>query len=317
MLKNISNKTTNLGFIIAILVFLLSSGISKANNLLHDKPNNEPGFEGVITTKISLWGIDLSPITENIDYAKGNIQQQMKSIYMDKMNNQFAALQSKLEANPMMGMALLLLPPKGYLYVKDQKAIAKTKGIGYQLDHYHNLQSDEAIVHTASLINPAEAVTSSYIPSQGYEELFGNDKYINAANFTITKSPKKVNVAGYSCDVSVYTSKGDIEEVENSMGIPTVNINKLIVYSSPKIPNSINFSHPYYIPEDNGIIRIDIYLDQSNEPTIVYEATSIEEKKIEQEVFNINKTTPVYKLTDMEYAMKLMQVMFGGFMGMK
>jgi len=310
-------KHLKVNLIVLSVVFLLSIGATKANEPYNNQPSKQPVFEGVITTKISLWGLDLSPITESIDYSKGNIRQQMKSIYVDKMSKEFSVLESKLDKNPMMGMALLLLPPKGYLYIKDKEVIAKTKGLGYQLQHYHNLQSDEAFIYTSSLINPTEAVTSSYTPSKGYKELFGNDKYINAENYTIQKSPKKVNVAGYDCSVNIYTANEEIQDVENAMGIPTMNIHKLVVYSTPNLPNTINFSHPYYIPEDNGIIRIDIYLDKSNEPAIVYEATSIEKKTIEQEVFKINKATPVYELMDMEYAMKLMTVMFGGFMEMQ
>ncbi|WP_028297343.1 hypothetical protein [Olivibacter sitiensis] len=272
----------------------------------------QSAFEGTLTTRVTFAGVDMSPITEKIDYERGDVKEQMATLYKSIPAKDLSRLQDMMEKNPMMGFALAMTPPQATIHVKDKVAFARTRGLGYEIQHYHNELTDEALLYTASLIQPDEAVTASYKPSQGYEALFTDDKRITTEKFNVEHSPQTATVAGYACAISTYTPKSLQADAGSAMGIPSVQVHKLVVYTSKDLPKGINFSHPYYLPEDHGIMRIDIYLDKGTEPTMVYEMTSVKKATIDDSMLVPKKTEPLYALTDINYAMKLLGIMMGG-----
>lgn len=273
-------------------------------------------FEGTLTTRVTMAGVDMSVVTEKIDYTKGNIQEQLAALYKAIPAQDIARMQDMMEKNPMMGLALVMTPPKATIHIKGRVAFATMRGLGYEIQHYHNEQSDEAFLYTTSLIQPGEAVTAAYRPSQGYEALFTDDKRITTENFNVERSSRTADVAGFPCAISTYNSKALQSGTGSATGIPNVQVHKLVVYTSKDLPKGINFSHPYYLPEDNGIMRIDIYLNEGKEPTMVYEMISVKKSDISDSMLVPKKTEPLYSLTDMNYGMKLLGIMMGGMAAM-
>lgn len=260
-------------------------------------------FEGILTTRVSVGGIDMSALVEKIDYQKGDVQQQMRVFFQNLPAEDMKSYQSTISRNPMIAMALIITPPKAVIYLKNGIALAKTKGLGYEIQHYHNQQSDEAFIYTASLINPQNAITAAYKPSEGYLDLFTDDKRITSEQYTVEKLTKTIQVAGYTCSGASYTPK--LQQKGSS-------IHKLLVYTSKDMPTAINFSHPYYFPEEDGIMRIDIFMDDSNEPVMVYEITDVQKTAVDNNLLQGKKNEPLYELTDLEYGMKVLGIVMGG-----
>lgn len=273
-------------------------------------------FEGTLKTRVTMAGVDMSVITEKIDYSKGDLGGQIATLYKSSPAQDLSRLQALTEQNPMMGLALAMTPPQATIHVKDKVVFARTKGLGYEIQHYHNLASDEAFLYTASLVQPGEQLTASYKPSDGYEALFTGDKRITTDNFNVDRSGKVATVAGYACAISTYTSKSLQANSGSATGIPSLEVRKLMVYTSKDLPKGLNFSHPYYLPEDHGIMRIDIYLDNGPEPTMVYEMVSVKKVPISDNMFIQKKSAPLYALTDTNYGMKLFGIMIGGMAAM-
>lgn len=289
-------------FSIALLLlsfFLASSAKEKASQISFEV---HP-FEGIIKTRVSVAGIDMARIIEKIDYQKGNVQEQLAAQYKLLPASSMSKLEDMMKKNPMLGLVLAMTPPQATIYVKEKIAMVKSKGLGYELQHYHNEELDQAFLYTRSLLN-TEAVTASYQPSKGYEQLFSQDKRPSLNNFTISRSTQTAQVAGLNCDIATYTAKTGLKQPGT--------VSKLIVYTSKLMPKGINFSHPYYLPEANGIMRIDIYLDDSQTPTMCYEVTSIQKTTVAADMLQPKKSTPIYQLTDREYSLKLLAVMMGG-----
>lgn len=307
---------SKINYLFLIILSVISLGMATGSDIKVPVKENtnvqDLVFEGILTTRVSLAGVDLSTITENIDYQKGNIQQQLAALYKDIPAKDLSRMQTMMEKNPMLGMAMIMTPPQATIYIKGKVAMAKTKGLGYDMQHYHNQQSDEAFLYTASLINAGETVTSAYKPSEGYEELFTADKRISSDNFKVERSSNTADVAGYKCSIATYTPKVLQQNAASSLGMPAVQVRKLVVYTSKDLPKGINFSHPYYLPEDHGIMRIDIYLENGNEPTMVYEMISVKKTAVSDDMLVAKKTAPLYALTDMNYGMKLLGIMMGG-----
>ena len=275
----------------------------------------QTNFEGILTTRVTMAGIDLSTITEDIDYQKGNIPEQVAKLYSTIPAQDLARMQKMMEENPMMGLAMVMTPPKATIQVKGPVAYIKTRGLGYEIQHYHNTQTNEAYLYTASLINPTEAVTAAYKPSEGYEALFKDEKRITTDKFKVERSTKTLDVAGYPCSISTYTPKTiPASSIAETAGLE---IHKLVVYSNKDLPQGINFSHPYYLPEENGIMRIDIYLSESTEPTMVYEMTDVKKTAISDSSLTPKKTEPIYTLTDMNYSMKVLGILMGSMAAME
>ncbi|SEM49926.1 hypothetical protein SAMN05216436_10518 [bacterium A37T11] len=272
--------------------------------------------EGVLDTKVSMYGVDLSPLT---DEANGTTMKERMEVLKKKIPAAKAeALKTKIESNPMMGLAMVLLPPRGTIYLKKDVVLGKIYGLGYYLEHYHNLQSDEGVIYMSSLEEPLTEATASYQPSKGYEKVYSGNKMIHADQFNITKESGSVTVAGYPCQRSIYTAKNLNAEAPSSMaGMTTPIVHKLVVYTSDKVSKSINFSHPYYLPEDHGILRIDAYYDESKEPSAVYEVTAVKPQTVTDELLAVKKSKPLYAIDDVTYGMKVMTIMFGGLSSLK
>ena len=267
----------------------------------------QSGFEGILTSRVVIMGIDMSEITKKIDYTKGDLAGQMRAIYAAMPDEQLAKFQSAASEDPTVGMLLAMTPPQATVYVKQDLALAKIRGLGYEIEHYHNALSDEAFLYTTSLLQPDQAVTASYKPSEEAAETVAQDKRITSDNFTRVQLNSSSKVANYTCSMSSYTAKAGT--ASSNPGLP---LRKLIVYSSEALPKGINFSHPFYLPEEQGIMRIDIYLDDKAEPTMIYEMTSVQQTQLSDELLVPKKTSPLYQLTDMNYGMQVLGIMMGG-----
>lgn len=296
--------------IIGIMKLLKYIFVSLLTILFYQNLSAQTSFEGVITSRVTVGGVDFGKIIEKIDYNKPHIQDQFSSLYKNLPPQSLVKLQEVIQKNPMMGLVLVMTPPQATIYIKGKVVNLTARGLGYQIQHYHDEQLDQASIYTNSLIQPQNAVTSIYKPSEGYRELFGNGKYINLEHFQIQRLSKTAIVANYPCAIATYTPKNTIPSTnQNAGGLP---IHKLVVYTNKDIPKGINFSHPYYLPENNGILRIDIYLDKGEEPTMVYEIVDIKKTMIGQNLLLPKKNDPTYVLKDPQYSMKVLGIMMQG-----
>ena len=64
------------------------------------------------------------------------------------------------------------------------------------------------------------------------------------------------------------------------------------MYTNKAVSKAINFFHNYYLLEDDGIKPIDIFIDDSDHPTIIYEVTSVEKKPLTTG-FYMERNSPV------------------------
>lgn len=53
-------------------------------------------FEGTLTTRVTMAGVDLSLVTEKIDYEKGNIQEQLEALYKTIPAQDIARMQAMM-----------------------------------------------------------------------------------------------------------------------------------------------------------------------------------------------------------------------------
>jgi hypothetical protein len=77
------------------------------------------------------------------------------------------------------------------------------------------------------------------------------------------------------------------------------------------MPKSLNFIHPYYLEEDNGIMKIDLFFSE-NTP-MVYEFKKVTPRSVAEAEMAIKESQPVYdsKTEAQALGMKIMGIMFG------
>src|SRR5690606_16655899 len=104
---------------------------------------------------------------------------------------------------------------------------------------------------------------------------------ITHEDYDIERLAEEEVVAGYTCKKAIYTLK-------NSAGVESSdNPRSLVVYTSASMPKELNFQHPFYIPEDNGILKIDVTYDDAQQNKMVYEIVKVEPKQMEDQDFEI------------------------------
>ena len=93
-----------------------------------------------------------------------------------------------------------------------------------------------------------------------------------------------------------------------------MHVAKLEVWTSEQMPKSLNFIHPYYLEEEDGIMKIDLFANGIEGVSMVYEFKTVSPKKLSDSELDIVQTSPVYNAkTDLQkIAGKLMGIMFGG-----
>lgn len=266
----------------------------------------QSSFQGILRSQVSILGVDMSEFTRKLDYSKPELASQFKDIYQSLDPAKRQKLETLLQSDPSIAMLLALTPPQGTLYIDGDIALAKIIGLGYQVQHYHNMQEDKALIYTASLIDPQMQVTASYSPKQSQKLTLEENRHITPENFTRTLSDKTVQIAGYTCSISTYRPK---QAIAPQGALP---LSKLLVYSSEQMPKTINFSHPYYLPEEQGILKIEAFLENQTEPILSYTISSVNPQPIGPQQLAFQQSSPLFSLTDMEYSAQVLQIMFSG-----
>lgn len=266
---------------------------------------SQSGFEGVIKMQVKFAGVDLGSIAENIDYNKGEIAQQLDSLYHLLPEEEVQKLENLAKNDPYMTLNIILTPHRTSIYIKDQLISIRSKGLGYESQSIQDLQSDEGYTYIASLINPDEAVSATFKLSNASE--------IYPMTSADDSAPETYNIAGYDCIATTFVPEPLTEDESSAFEMHPFRPLKLVAYSSAKLPDGIipevvNYVYPHHLPGNHAIMRMDIYLHDPDLPTIIWEVVSIEKRAIDPKELDIKKTTPLYEATDPEYGKKYMSI---------
>ena len=289
--------------------------LMQKENLNPDETVIKEAFkEGTVEMGMFSGEIDFGKFIDQLDFTKSDVKIQFTSLVnsLPANENPLSLIQQLQTSNPLSALAATLSISKCTYIIKDQTVLGKAKGLGWNMDHLHNEQSDIAKMYLETVITGnqiAEAdkkLYTSYIPSKDLGA--GSRNELDLDNFIRKKQTKKVNVSGYECDVIIYEQKS---QPSNDQDI-TNPLNKLVVYTSPLFDKTINFTHPYYLPEQGGILRIDIYLEEKNTPTIVMKPVSINPRTVSDNELITRTASPQYEITDMNFGFKSLSIILSG-----
>lgn len=272
---------------------------------------NKPFTEGIVEMGIFSKDVDLGKIIGKIDFSREDITQQ----YQDLLTNDaearaiFEVVEDTSNQNPLVAWAMSMNISECTYSIKDKEVLGKARGFGWNMHNYHNTAEDKGSIYletVTQLDKIAEQDRKIYTEFKPSENAGANaTNTIDFSEFNRQVEPKKQNVLGYECDVIIYTPK----KVDNTM---PMQLQKIAVYTSPLFSNTINFTHPFYLEENNGILRLDIYYLNNEEPTLVMKPKAIKEQVINQQDLISKTSTPIYSSDDMNWGFKALAIMMSG-----
>jgi len=285
-----------------------------------DKPGDTTPFsEGTIEMGMYSHGVDLGYFIKNIDFSRNDVRDQFADLTQNsEEGREFAALlQEYSNANPFAALGLITNSVIATYYIKGEVVLGKARGFGYLFDNYHDVAADEGQLFLRSLVQTDEIpeedreLSVSYVPSTDLG--VGNGGAIELSMYDRQRLPDQ-EVAGYACNVSTYTLKTEhIPEPDPGNPLPQSPVcYKLVVYTSEAFDKTINFTHPFYLPEDAGILKLEVFYDQGEEPTLVMQPEKITPRTITDAELQIEEVQPVYDFNNTAIGWKMLAILFSG-----
>lgn len=300
-------------------LFILFSCTSSDENKLPDNTDgimNTPFTEGSVEMGMFSNGLDLGKLIGKIDFSKSNIKEQYEQLITHDSDIKpiFDLITNMSKQNPLAAWAITLNITECTYNIKNEEVLGRVRGFGWRMDNYYNKPQDQASIYLETLAQTDQIaasdnkIYSSYTPSQN--KGFGAMNEMDISQFTRESKKEKQNILGYECDIVVYTPKIKDENAP-------LQLQKLIVYTSPLFNNIINFSHPFYLDENQGILRIDIYYLNEEEPTLVMKPKAIKAHAITQQDLTSQTATPIYSADDLNWGFKALGIMMSGWGALK
>ncbi|HLT87695.1 MAG TPA: hypothetical protein VKZ57_08905 [Sphingobacterium sp.] len=272
----------------------------------------EPFTEGTVEMGMYSHGIDLGYYIKNIDFSRNDTREQLENLMKERGSEQdfISHFQAIGEQNPFAALVLVINTSICDYYIKGETVLGKAQGFGYIYDHFHDQGNDVGKIYMETDAQVAEIPESDrklyveYAPS-AQKETNPNSSF-DADLFDRKPLSKKENILGYACDVTEYTPK------VGSTSPSGVIMHKILVYTSPLFSNTINFTHPFYVPEAGGILRVDIFLEDNEQPTLEMRPYKITPQPISETELVIQHTEPIYALDDFNWGMKSLAIFMSG-----
>lgn len=269
----------------------------------------EPFTEGIVEMGMYSHGIDLGYYIKNIDFSRDDTREQLESLIEEQGAEQdfISLFQAIGDQNPLAALVLTMNTVICDYYIKGETVLGKARGFGYIYDHFHDQGNDigkiymETDVQTDEISESDRRLSVEYAPSE-QKDVNPNSSF-DVDLFERTLLTKKENVEGYACDVTEYIPKG------GNVNIP---MKKLLVYTSTLFSSTINFTHPFYVPEAGGILRIDIFMENDAQATMEMRPYKITPQSIRETQLAIQHTEPVYAIDDVSWAWKSLGLFMSG-----
>ena len=317
MIRTLSNLPK---YLFIALLFFASCAKNDPTDPDDQPGDNTPFTEGTIEMGMYSHGIDLGYFIREIDFSRDDVPEQFAELAENNEEAQefLALLQEYSASNPFAAFGLMMNGAICTYYVKDDVVLGKVRGLGYEMENYHDVKNDEGKLFLRTLVQTDEipeadrALSVNYVPSVDLG--VGSGGAIDLALYDRAASSEKAVVAGYSCQVSTYTIKSQhIPEPDPENPLPpTPTCYKLVVYTADAFNKTINFTHPFYLPEDAGILKLEIFYDSGEEPTLVMQPDDITPRTVTDAELQIQVKDPVYDYNDTGLAWKMLTILLSG-----
>lgn len=297
--------------LICTLAFLASCSKETDEDTIDDQIKTEHFVEGTIEMGIFSQGVDLSKLVSKVDFTLADPKSQYENLVKnDKEVQAIVNVINQISTkNPLAGLALTMNTTACTYYIKGDVLLGKVKGFGWEMDNFHDQGNDTGSLYHATLTKTNEIaendrkIYAQYVPSTNPGG--GASNTIELSDYNRIALNKKEVINGYLCDITQLTPK--TIDPDSPM-----NIHKVLVYTSPLFNKTINFAHPFYLEEENGILRIDLYYIDDKTPTLIMQPKSIQQRSVSNDELKSRTAQPAYQDLSAEWAFKALPIMMSG-----
>ncbi len=303
---------------LVVAALMLLMGCAKDAPIGEEPIVDEPFVEGIIEMGMYSHGVNLGFFIENLDFSRDDVGEQFVELAENHEEAQrfLTLVEDYSQRNPFLGLALMMNGVICTYHVKGDVVLGKAKGLGFIYDNYHNAMEDRGQLYLRTLTQHAEipeadrAISVQYTPSEdlGARNTVALDMYLRQV-----AAPRSV-VAGYECRVTTYTLRPEYAatpDPDNPLPA-SPQLYKIVVYTSEAFDPTINFTHPFYVEEQAGILQLEIYYENSDEPTLVMKPDRIMPRVVANSELEIDETEPLYEINDLQVAWKMFAIMMSG-----
>jgi hypothetical protein len=279
-------------FMLSLGLFINTTSRAADNKCVADTTKALIYTEGVVHTRISFPGNPINELLETIDLKKGDVEEQLKALQDEQKSEAYArkikAMMDKMTASEkqIMGkmmMAVLMSPLYATIYFDQEKALAKAYALTYTLESYMNSQQGNGKM--VAQANDKSTAAAIKFTAASLDQAWQKES-ADAAHYDIQWLTVVEKVSGIPCKKVVYTRKKSVS-TDQKLAY------KLIVWYAPQVSKQINFAHPFYLDIPHGVLKIDVHYDTGGKNRMVYQATSIEQKKVSLTNFAMTDIQPV------------------------
>ncbi|MCC9043146.1 hypothetical protein LNQ81_10720 [Myroides sp. M-43] len=166
---------------------------------------------------------------------------------------------------------------KNNIYVAGYEVIFKGEGVSYILENRWNELLEEGQGYAGSTIVPNTKLNFSYgkdfLEAEQLQTNITLDKYDRVATGEVSE------IAGYAVEKIIYTRKPSVISGERILP------KSVIAYSSKSFNPVINKVMPYWVAEEQGILKLEVELSESEHSIqMIYQASmAVKRKLIEDE----------------------------------
>lgn len=305
-------KKLILYFIVVCSVWACSDSSSSGPD---PDPPVEPFTEGQIDVEVSMPGHPALEVFVDvfgqIDPEAGEMEEQLEIIIQNLSEEDRGALQEFEEAfesgEGPEGLApffaIIYLPILEHvIYIREDEATAKFDALTYHGENRYNLSSESGQYYINSRWYPENRISYTYIA----EDLFDDfaQTAIDDEFYDIEQTGVTETIAGYTAAKRIYT----VKNTDNPAG-PY----RLEVWTSEEMTKSVNFSHPFYLEEEGGIMKIAAFLTPDESFPIVYEFVNVTSRSVSDAEMAIQQSEPFYDYGEDAdtVGLKMFDILFG------
>lgn len=225
--------------------------------------------EGRMNYHISSGDKTLQKLLDAVTKSGNPSMESFKNAQNMLTKEELAHIQTLTQGNPAIGLSLLILPYFGTdIWIQKDKVLVKAKAFTYTLENYWDQSAGTGQCYMVSNAHPEKDASFAY--DKDYMRTSKTQTYIGEDNFEIRQTGEMAVVAGFEARKTIYVRKSGA-----SKNVPE----KLEVYTSPQLTQTVNFCHPYYTGEQNGIVKITAYLTKDT-PPMTYELVKAENQPV-------------------------------------
>lgn len=267
---------------------------------------NQPITEGILEFRYYYQGTDITALFDQLDYQQDDFKSHfLSTVATDSKQKVFWDRMYDLHADGnILVTASVLNPRRIKIHFKNDKFLVDYIGLGYSGQQLINYSSDTTgFYNQISLVNEQLISFQKELYSYGFkseiENTLKNNNSIFETYYTRSETGKTINIKGITCKEVIYDATDEYKQLIGQPGalIP----HKIILYTTKQLPSILKHYSSFGKSSEDFFLKAEAFYNNNPSSSYTIEATSLEAKSINDDVFKINLKYPLLSITHADF----------------